>query len=441
MSPSPSSSRTETIHDSNSSSSTNNRTSNSPNDGQHENRPSTPKSLLLTHASHITWNYFPLTMSTLSLSVLLSNQPFTFPSLLTLGTILFVTGLVLFVLLTFAILIRFYTHPGAFANSLHHPTESFFVGSWWVSVALLLNCIQSYGVPSSGPWLVTAMEVLFWVFIGAAILVAVFQYHVIYERESLSIQDALPAWILPAYPFLVTGNLAGAIVASQAQEAGLRIWIAGLTVQGLGWMLAIWMYSVYLARLISGTLPEEGGRPGMYVAVGPAAYTSAALASLGSTSKNLLPNSHFAQSLSSTLALPPTTIAAITATLGLLAAIFTFLIAFFFFLLSTLSILRGVRKMSFTLNWWAFIFPNAGMTIALLAIAEQLGSKGMQGVGAGATVVLVGMWFFVAGSHILAVVRGGTAGLVPWVGGVNGEGRGRGKARKRGRRGEREVDD
>lgn len=114
------------------------------------------------------------------------------------------------------------------------------------------------------------MEVLFWIFVFCALVVAVFQYHVIFETEKLSIQDALPAWILPAYPFLVTGSLAGVIVQSQPAENALRIWIAGLTVQGLGWTMAFMMYTIYLSRLISGNLPDSGMRPGMYIAVGPA---------------------------------------------------------------------------------------------------------------------------------------------------------------------------
>jgi tellurite resistance protein TehA-like permease len=203
-------------------------------------------------------------------SVVLSHQPFYFTGLNTIGKVVFLIDLVLFLLLTLAITTRFILHPGSFTKSLHHPTESFFFGSFWVSLNLILYCIQAYGVPSAGPWLRITMEYLFWIYIFCALLVAIFQYHVIFETEKLSVAEALPAWILPAYPFLVTGTLAGVIVQTQPSENALRIWVAGVTIQGVGWMVAFMMYTIYLERLITGSLPAVGMRPGMYIAVGPA---------------------------------------------------------------------------------------------------------------------------------------------------------------------------
>lgn len=61
--------------------------------------------------------------------------------------------------------------------------------------------------------------------------------------------------------------------------------------------------------------------------------------------------------------------------------------------------------MHFTLNWWAFIFPNVGLTIALIQIANVLNSDGIKGVCSAMTIILVGMWIFVALMHIRAVLR------------------------------------
>ena len=160
----------------------------------------------------------------------------------------------------------------------------------------------------------------------------------------------------------------------------------------------------------------------MYIAVGPAgmssytssllvchltntdiiAYTSAALAQLGNTATTILPTSHYAR----TLSIDPSTVGAIISVIGLLGAIFTWLICFWFFCLTTLSILRGIRTFTYTLNWWAFIFPNVGLVLALFKIAEQLGSRGMQGIGAGMTILLVAIWFVVAGATARALWRG-----------------------------------
>lgn len=224
---------------------------------------------------HFTWSWFECTMSTGAIATLLGQQPFGFDGLKTIGKIFFILDLVLFTIFCGCIAYRFIkTHPGSLSLSLHHPHESFFFGTFWVSIALILYCIQQYGVPSSGPWLVKALEILFWTYAGCAILVAVFQYHVIFDTRKLPVMDALPAWILPVYPFLVLGPLSAVLEYSQPQKSALPIMIGGICFQGLGWGIALIMYTIYVTRLINSELPEPSKRPAMYVAVGPAGMIS-----------------------------------------------------------------------------------------------------------------------------------------------------------------------
>lgn len=62
--------------------------------------------------------------------------------------------------------------------------------------------------------------------------------------------------------------------------------------------------------------------------------------------------------------------------------------------------------MKFTLNCWAFIFPNAGLTLAVIAIGNALNSDGIRGVGSGLTILLVSAWLVVAVFNIKAVIEG-----------------------------------
>jgi tellurite resistance protein TehA-like permease len=219
---------------------------------------------------HFTWAWFDCTMSTGALASLLGQQSNTFPGLKTIGKVVFIIDIVLFVAICSLISTRFILNPRAFTKSLHHPFESFYFGAFWVSIALILYCTQQYGVPSCGPWLVKALEVSYWTYAGCALLVAVFQYHVIFDEEKLPVFEAMPAWILPAYPFIVLGPLAGVLLYSQPKSAALPILIGGLMFQGLGWMIAFIMYTIYFTRLINSDIPEEPKRAGMYIAVGPA---------------------------------------------------------------------------------------------------------------------------------------------------------------------------
>lgn len=136
-------------------------------------------------------------MSTGAIASLLSQQPYTFSGLKTIGKIFFILDITLFLLFTTLIMTRFITNRGSFTRSLHHPHESFFFGCFWVSIALILYNVQQYGIPSAGPWLVKALEVSFWTYAACALLVAIFQYHIIFDEEDLPVFEAMPSWVLP----------------------------------------------------------------------------------------------------------------------------------------------------------------------------------------------------------------------------------------------------
>jgi tellurite resistance protein TehA-like permease len=115
------------------------------------------------------------------------------------------------------------------------------------------------------------LEVLFWLYAGGVLLVAIFQYHVIFDIEQLPVHEMMPAWSLPVYPFLALGPLAGTLLYSQPRpSSALPILVGGIAFQGLGWCFAFMQYTLYITRLTSGLRPDEPNRPGMFVAVGPA---------------------------------------------------------------------------------------------------------------------------------------------------------------------------
>lgn len=89
-----------------------------------------------------------------------------------------------------------------------------------------------------------------------------------------------------------------------------------------------------------------------------------------------------------------------------MAGLFIILFAYWFFFITIVAVLAGVRKMSFSLNWWAFIFPNAGLTLATIQAGKVLNSKSLNGIASALTIILVIMWFVTAFFCIRAVYRG-----------------------------------
>jgi tellurite resistance protein TehA-like permease len=209
-------------------------------------------------------------MSTGSLAVVLGNTPNKFTGLQTIGKVVFIFDLFLFVLFTGLMITRFILIPRKTIASLHHPVEGLFHGTYWVSVALILNCAHIYGNPKTGSWLTKALEVCFWIYCGIAFIVGVMQYSMFFRLERLNVTDAVPAWIFPIYPLLVVGTLAGTILPSQPDGPSWNIFIGGVFCQGLAWVVSFLMYGLYMNRLMSGSLPSPTTRPGMFVSVGPA---------------------------------------------------------------------------------------------------------------------------------------------------------------------------
>ncbi|OAA76513.1 C4-dicarboxylate transporter/malic acid transport protein [Akanthomyces lecanii RCEF 1005] len=360
----------------------------------HKNSPP----LGLYHRSlRVTWQWFSVNMSTGAMASLLGQIPFGFHGLRTIGEIFYVVNLVTFCAFLALMGARFARKPRALPTSLHHPSESFFFGGFWVAVALLLNGAQTYGVPRCGPWLVAAVRVLFWLYYACATCVAVAQYHIIFHAETLTLADAMPAWVLPTYPFLVTGVVAANVAKTQTGTSAVQIIVGGLAAQGLGWTIALFIYTVYLTRLISSKMPPPSMRPGLYISVGPAAYTCAGILLLGQQARKHIPDDY--------LGITAFPVGELWYAVSVPVGIFLWLLCMWFSSVATLSIIRDARRMHFSLSWWAFVFPNAGMAIATIQVGTVLESKPVQIAACVVSVMLVPLWLMCAVLHIRAVYR------------------------------------
>ena len=118
-------------------------------------------------------------------------------------------------------------------------------------------------------WLTKTLEICFWIYAATVVIVAVFQYYTLFAEERLPVNNMMPVWILPIYPFIVAGPLAGILLGSQPPEHSFPMLVGGVMFQGLGWVVAHFMYTIFIIRLMSGELPDPRMRAGMYISVGP----------------------------------------------------------------------------------------------------------------------------------------------------------------------------
>lgn len=348
-------------------------------------------------------------MATGGIALLLSpaTQPHPFDGLETIGKVVYIIDLVIFLSCCAAISYRFLRWPGTFIASLTHPTESLFVATSFLSMASIIAAIARYGIPVCGAWLVVVYRVLFWIYFAVTFCWAVGSYTLLFTSPALKIQDMTPAWDLPIFPFMLSGTIAASGSQFQPPYQAVPMIVAGLTAQGLGFMISILMYACYIRRMVQFGFPGPAARPAMFIAVGPPSFTALAILGMANDWPRAYIN-YFGFDIAYTISglnsenqqLVAIQIMRVLATT---MAIFTWSLSAWFFCIAVVACLLAAREMTFHLNWWAFIFPNVGFIISTISIGKVMKSEAVLYLGNVLTVLIICTWFFVAVNHVWAV--------------------------------------
>ncbi|KAI0430707.1 voltage-dependent anion channel, partial [Xylaria sp. FL1042] len=334
----------------------------------------------LARLKHFTWANFTLPMSTGGLALLLAEatQGFTFRGLQTIGKVVYILDLVIFTLVVTAITYRFVKFPGTLKKSIAHPTEGLFLGTSTLSLASIISGIARYGIPSCGPWLVVVYRILYWIYFAVTFIIAVAQYSLLFTSPELKLSDMTPSWNLPAFSFMLAGTLASTGAGVQPPDQAVPMLVAGLGAQGFGLLVSIFFYACYVSRLIQYGFPAPNSRPGMFIAVGPPAFTSLALIGMA----NEYP-AHYDVFGSDQITMQ------VLRVLATVVCIFIWFLSLWFFCIAAVANLAVWREISFHLNWYSYIFPNVGFTIAVISVGKALQSPGVIGTGSAMTILLV----------------------------------------------------
>jgi C4-dicarboxylate transporter/malic acid transport protein len=371
----------------------------------HDHHKVVPPSTPLTwteRLKHFTFAWYACTMSTGGVAFVLSVIPNRFDGLTGLGTAMFVFNIILFITFTTIMIARFIIHPGTLKHSLSNPHEGFFFATFWLSFATMITNTTAYGIPNSGPWLIEALWIAFWIYTVCTTLIAIVYYHVLFTVKKLVITNVLPGWVLPIFPAMLVGTLASAIAKFQPAHRALPMLVAGLAYQGLGMMVAMMMYGLYFGRLLTSGLPADASRPAMFIAVGPPAFT--ALAFIGMAQDvvitQIFPNYIKLDGITDQSLIPN-----VVQLLALLTAIFLWVFAFWCFGIAVIASIEAIPRNDFHLNWYAYVFPNVGFTIATIQIGIRLNSTAIKLVGTGMGAVLFFLWILIVFCHIKAVIN------------------------------------
>ena len=343
---------------------------------------------------HFTWAWYTLTMSAGGLALLLGSQPNTFTGLREIGLAVYLINLLFFALVCSTMAGRFILH-GGLVDSLRHEREGIFFPTFWLSIATIITGLYRYfGEDAQRPF-VLALEALFWIYCACTLLIAVIQYSWLFSGPKYRLQTAMPGWILPAFPVMLSGTIASVIAEQQPPRAAIPIIVAGTTFQGLGFSISMIMYAHYVGRLMESGLPCREHRPGMFIAVGPPAFTALALVGMakGLPRDFQLVGDEFAFEDARILQL-----------LAIAVGVFLWALSLWFFCIAAIAVVRSPPT-AFHLSWWAMVFPNTGFTLATINLGTAVKSAGVQGVGTAMSIGIVCIFLFVFVNHVRAVVR------------------------------------
>ncbi|KAI0407696.1 voltage-dependent anion channel-domain-containing protein [Xylaria palmicola] len=355
--------------------------------------PNRPKLGLRQRIHHFTWAWFTWPMSTGGLSLLIYSQPYQFPGLRQIGFAVYIANLVIFTTLVACMVTRFCLYRDALRKSVTHAREGLFLPTFFLAIATIITSTERTVVPRNDAplrWLILGA---FWGYLLVTLVLAVAQYSHLFAKHKFALNTMMPAWVLPIFPIMLSGTIASVIAQSQPGIAAIPIIIGGLAAQGLGIWVAGMMYAHMIGRLMQAELPNREHRPGLFMNVGPPAFT--ALAFIGMA--NGLPSSfgHQQGAISEV---------DIIRRFALIAAIFLWGLALWWFFIAAVAVASAPPK-HFHLGWWAMVFPNTGFILATISIAKEFKNPHALRFASALSILLVLMYIFVLVSHIRALVR------------------------------------
>ncbi|PQE09619.1 hypothetical protein CJF32_00007089 [Rutstroemia sp. NJR-2017a WRK4] len=352
----------------------------------------------------ITWSWFTLTMATGGIANVLYSIPYRSRWLEILGVIVMLLNIVFFITICTLITLRFRWRPGSFLKSVLSQSEALFVPT--CSIGTILSNIAQYGVPKTGLWLQTTMQVCFWAYASLSVLSSAAIYLMLWSTVSFPVHSMTPIWTFPAYPLLLVGPVASGLLSALPDSASAdrinasAITFGAICFQGLGFLLSLMIYSAFIYRLMTQKLPRETTRPGMFVSVGPSGFTITAIVGLGSSLSKVMPNGYMGNTQGPF----------ILKLLANMTGLFLWGLCLWFSLISLAAHWQVVQPhhpehhIHFDITWNSFIFPNTALITATAQIGTAFQSKAIQIFGTVIAVILVVVWLGVLFLMVRALV-------------------------------------
>ncbi|KAL9489462.1 hypothetical protein ACSS6W_001739 [Trichoderma asperelloides] len=340
------------------------------------------------------WTFFTMTMATGGVSSVLHGLVYRPEWVNGFGIFFCLLNIVFFLANCVFLSMRFYLRPGSLTKSFTDQVESLFIPAFFVSIAVILTNVCQYGVPHCGVWLIKTLQVLFWIYTGLSAIASAGLYLILWSTLVFPIHMMTPTWVFPAYPLMLTAPFASNLIAAASDTGHIDVLYApaiafsAVSTQGTGCLISLMISAAFIYRLMTQKLPRDFQRPGVFISIGPYAFTAGSIAQLGDEANVILPSNFLGTENS----------VDIVKIIALLVALWFWGLSMWFFLVSVGSLwkyLRARKGMPFQMTWWSFVFPNTALVTATEIMGDIFENRGLQLFGCAMTIALIIVWIIV----------------------------------------------
>lgn len=331
-------------------------------------------------------NWFTVSMGTGVVALIVSEFPMLKALTWQLGTGLWYFNILLFVLFSVLYGLRwaFYSHEAK--QIFQHPSMSLFLGTIPMALATILNGFLKYGQPIYGDTAVQIAQMLWYVDVVLALLVAWAVPFAMYRHQEHALQQMTAVWLLPIVACEVAASSGGLLLGHLAADThAVAILLGSYVLWGVSVLPAFAILTILMLRLVLHKLPEKELAVSSWLALGPIGTASLALLVLGHQAPTLMASLGLAQ------------LGQLFQQAGILASLILLGFGLWWLGIAVLTTLHHAKQdLPFNLGWWGLTFPLGVYTLAILTLAQQLNLAFLYAVGYAFAAILMLLWSLVA---------------------------------------------
>lgn len=331
-------------------------------------------------------NWFTVSMGTGVVALIVSEFPMLKALTWQLGTGLWYFNILLFVLFSVLYGLRWAFYPHEAKQIFQHPSMSLFLGTIPMALATILNGFLKYGQPIYGDTAVQIAQMLWYVDVVLALLVAWAVPFAMYRHQEHALQQMTAVWLLPIVACEVAASSGGLLLGHLAVDAhAVAILLGSYVLWGVSVLPAFAILTILMLRLVLHKLPEKELAVSSWLALGPIGTAALALLVLGHQAPTLMASLGLAQ------------LGQLFQQAGILASLILLGFGLWWLGIAVLTTLHHAKQdLPFNLGWWGLTFPLGVYTLAILTLAQQLNLAFLYAVGYAFAAILMLLWSLVA---------------------------------------------